>query len=114
MSFHKWRRLPTKHFGEVWVPLAHIQLQANDGKLHALALQIDSGAVVSLLSRSVADLLKLDLESGDRVELSSVGAPRLGVRAAAVFRRMDRNCVSLVPVPAERASCRWTRGRRIW
>jgi len=75
MSVHKWRRLPTKHFGEVWVPLAHIQLQGTDGKLHALALQIDSGAVVSLLGRSVADLLKLDLESGDRVELSSVGAP---------------------------------------
>ncbi|MGB2986351.1 MAG: DUF5677 domain-containing protein [Phycisphaerae bacterium] len=75
MSVHRWRRLPTKHFGEVWVPLAHIQLQGNDGKLHALALQVDSGAVVSLLARSVADLLKLDLESGDRVELSSVGAP---------------------------------------
>jgi len=29
--------------------------------------------------------------------------PRLGIRAAAVFRRMDRNCVSLVPVPAKRA-----------
>ena len=39
MSFHKWRRLPTKHFGEVWVPLAHIQLQDTDGKLHeAVAL----------------------------------------------------------------------------
>lgn len=56
MSIHKWRRLPTKYFGEVWVPFAHIQLEDSTGKLHALSLQIDSGAVVSLLSRSVAKL----------------------------------------------------------
>lgn len=73
MSIHKWRRLPTKYFGEVWVPFAHIQLKDSTGKLHALSLQIDSGAVVSLLSRSVADLLQVDLEKGHRVELGSVG-----------------------------------------
>lgn len=73
MNFHKWRRLPTKHFGEVWVPFAQIELKGNGDRLHAIALQIDSGAVVSLLARSVADLLELDLESGEEVELSSVG-----------------------------------------
>lgn len=73
MSIHKWRRLPTKYFGEVWVPFAHIQLKDSTGKLHALSLQIDSGAVVSLLSRSVAELLQIDQEKGHRVELGSVG-----------------------------------------
>lgn len=73
MTFHKWRRLPTKHFGDVWVPFAQIELQGNGDRRHAIALQIDSGAVVSLLARSVADLLKLDLEAGKQVELSSVG-----------------------------------------
>ena len=73
MSIHKWRRLPTKYFGEVWVPFAHIQLEDSTGKLHALSLQIDSGAVVSLLSRSVAELLEIDLKKGHRVELGSVG-----------------------------------------
>lgn len=73
MFLHKWRTLPTKYFGEVQVPFAHIQLKDSADKYHSLALQIDSGAVVSLLSRSVADLLQLELESGKRVELGSVG-----------------------------------------
>jgi hypothetical protein len=72
MSVHKWRRRPTKHFGEVWVPFAQIDIQGADGKFQAFSLQIDSGAVVSLLRRSVADLLGLDLEAGRRIELSGV------------------------------------------
>jgi hypothetical protein len=73
MSIHKWRRLPTQHFGEVWVPFAQISLRAVAGDLHTLLLQIDSGAVISLLGRSIADLLGVQLESGRRVELSGVG-----------------------------------------
>ena len=73
MPVHKWRRLPTKHFGDVSVPFAQIEIQATDSTFHALALQVDSGAVVSLLRRSVADLLGIELEAGRRVELGSVG-----------------------------------------
>lgn len=73
MAVHNWRRLPTKHFGEVWVPFALIELQRADERFQALALQIDSGAVVSLLRRSAADLLGLELEAGRRIEMTSVG-----------------------------------------
>jgi hypothetical protein len=73
MAVHKWRRRPSRHFEEVWVPFAHIELQRRDGKFQALALQIDSGAVVSLLRRSVADLLGLELESGREIDVTSVG-----------------------------------------
>lgn len=74
MNIHKWRKRPTKYFGEVLVPFAHIQVRSDDkSPFQTLALQMDSGAVVSLLRRSVADVLQLDWESGRRIALSGVG-----------------------------------------
>jgi hypothetical protein len=73
MAVYKWERAHSHHFGDVWVPFVHIQLQAADGRFRELKLQIDSGAVVSLLRRSAAELLGLDLETGRPVALSSVG-----------------------------------------
>ena len=63
MTVHKWRRRPTKYFGEVFVPFAHIEIESSDGRFQAFALQLDSGTVVSLLRRSVADLLGVDLKA---------------------------------------------------
>ncbi len=57
MAVHNWRRRETKHFGDVWVPFAQVGIRRADGKFQSLAVQIDSGAVVSLLRRSAADLL---------------------------------------------------------
>ncbi len=76
MPVYSWRRRPTKHFGEVWVPYAEVELKQADGHFQAFALQIDSGAVVSLLRRSVAGVLGIDLESGRRIDLASVGGGR--------------------------------------
>jgi hypothetical protein len=73
MALHKWRRRPTKYFGDVWVPFAQIDLRSMDGRFQSLALQIDSGAVASLLRRSVAELLGLELEAGRQVALGSIG-----------------------------------------
>ncbi len=73
MGVHKWRKRPSRYFGDVWVPFAHIELGRTDGKFQAFALQIDSGAVVSLLRKSVADLLGVELESGRHIEVTSVG-----------------------------------------
>ncbi len=73
MAVHSWQRRPTRYFGEVWVPIVPIALQGVDGQFQPLALQIDSGAVISLLRRSTADLLGIDWETGREIELSSVG-----------------------------------------
>lgn len=97
MAIHKWRRRPTKHFGEVWVPFAQIELQAADGKFHALALQLDSGAVVSLLRRSTADLLGIDLDAGRRIEVSSVGGGTTVAHVHEITTRFDRNIQYRVP-----------------
>lgn len=73
MPAPKWRLRPTRHFGEVWVPFVHVDVHVPKGPPRTLLLLVDSGAVISLLRRSMARLLGLQLEAGRRVELSSVG-----------------------------------------
>jgi len=72
MPVYKWQQRPTKHFGEVLVPFARVELQRGDGIFQPVALQIDSGAVISTLRRSSAALLGLELESGRPIDLRSV------------------------------------------
>jgi len=97
MPVYKWRRRSTKYFGDVWVPLAHIELRASDDRFQAFALQLDSGAVVSLLRRSVGDLLGLDLERGRRAEFASVG----GGKTIAYIHELETRFADdlTVPVP---------------
>ncbi len=97
MATHKWRQRESRHFGTVWVPYAQIELQSVGGGFQPLALQIDSGAVVSILRRSVADLLGLRLEKGQKVELGSVGG---GLTAAHVFSVQTKFADNIAfPVP---------------
>jgi len=72
MGAFRWRRRSTRYFCEVWVPYAEIRLRRSDGAYQPFAMQIDSGAVISLLRRSIADLLGVPLEGGQRVEMSAV------------------------------------------
>jgi hypothetical protein len=37
MAVYKWQRRQTRHFGEVSVPLAEIDLQAQSGDFHTFA-----------------------------------------------------------------------------
>jgi len=87
MAFHKWRRRPSRHFGEVWVPFAQIDLQTTDTRFQTLALQIDSGAVVSLLRQSVAELLGLDLRSGQKIDVASVGGGTMAAYVHTIHTR---------------------------
>jgi len=95
MAVYGWRRLPTKHFGKVWVPLAKIELRDATGQFQAMALQIDSGATVSLLRKSVAVLLGIDLESGRHIDLSGVGGARTSAYVHSIPTRLERNSPSL-------------------
>ncbi len=94
---HKWRRRETKHFGDTWVPFAHIELETHAKQFQGLALQLDSGAVVSLLRRSVADLLGIPLESGKKIELSNVGGGRTTAFVHDIRTRFDPLIVLSVP-----------------
>ncbi len=75
MAVYKWRPKSTPNFGEVWVPYAEVRLipTGTTATPRQFLLQIDSGATVSLLRRSAADLLGLNLQAGRRIELTGVG-----------------------------------------
>lgn len=88
MPVYRWRRQPTKYFGDTWVPFVELHLRRNDGGFETLSIQADTGAVISLLRRSVADLLGLDYESGRSVELGAVGGNPVHARVHEVEFRM--------------------------
>lgn len=73
MAVYSWRRRKTRNFGEVWVPFAEIELRRPGGKSQSFAMQLDSGAVISLLRRSVATLLGVQFDEGKKIELGAVG-----------------------------------------
>lgn len=97
MAVHKWRKRPTKHFGDVWVPFAQIELTSPANKSQTFAVQIDSGAVVSLLRKSVADLLDIELESGKKIDVSSVGGAKTIAYIHELQTRFDDNIMYPVP-----------------
>ncbi len=75
MSVFAWRRRATRHFGEQWVPFAELHLRSISGRWRTFSVQVDSGAVVSVLSCSAAELLGIELEKGDSIDLAGVSAP---------------------------------------
>lgn len=76
MATFSWRRRHSPHFGDGWVPFAEVEIRSKPGNWFTFALQVDSGAVVSLLRRSSADALGLAWDGGRRIELSSVGGSK--------------------------------------
>jgi|GEM_PF-3574276 len=73
MDAFAWRRRTTRHFGEQWVPFAEIGLKSTAGRWYSFSVQVDSGAVISVVSRSAADLLGIDPCKGEPIELAGVG-----------------------------------------
>lgn len=77
MGTFAWRRQPTRHFGEQWVPYAELSLSATGDRWRTFSLQVDTGAAISVLRRSSADVLGLDYSGGTPIELSAVGGQAL-------------------------------------
>ncbi len=98
MPVWKWRRRPTRNFGNVWVPFAQIAIQTTEGRFQSFALQVDSGAMVSLLRRSVADLLRIQLEQGREIHLSGVGGAHTTAFVHDLNIRFDSD-IALGPTP---------------
>jgi hypothetical protein len=74
MSVFAWRRRMTRHFGEQWISFAELHLMSTKRRWHAFSVQVDSGAVISVMPRSAADLLGIQLENGEPIDLAGVGA----------------------------------------
>jgi hypothetical protein len=97
MPEYSWRRRATTHFGVVWVPYAEVGIQRSNGRFQAFALQVDSGAVVSLLRRSVAELLGIELESGRKIELATIGGGKTRAHVHELLSRFDDGMQLTVP-----------------
>ena len=97
MPVYKWQERPTRHFGTVLVPFAKTEIQRCDGKFQPVALQIDSGAVISTLRRSSAALLGLTLESGRPVDLKSIGGVVTRAFVHDITTRFDPSLTLSVP-----------------
>ncbi len=73
MPAFAWRNEPTRHFGEQPLPFASVGIKDRDERWRTFSLLVDSGAVVSLLCRSVGELLRVPIESGQRITVTGVG-----------------------------------------
>ncbi|MBI5765083.1 MAG: aspartyl protease family protein [Planctomycetes bacterium] len=75
MAVFEWRRRPTRHFGDEWIPCVDLSLKSATGRWRDIAVHIDTGAVVSVLRSSVAEMLGISVTNGEQVDLSGIGAP---------------------------------------
>ncbi len=73
MASFAWQKVQSRSFGVVDAPVAHVWLEAANGRKRQVLLHVDSGAVVTLVARSVGELLELVPSRGRRIELSAVG-----------------------------------------
>ncbi|MDX2200619.1 MAG: DUF5677 domain-containing protein [Phycisphaerae bacterium] len=73
MPTYSWRKRLTRHFGEQWVAFADVHVLDHANRARRFSLQIDTGAVISLLRASAAKLLGIEVEAGKPLSLSSVG-----------------------------------------
>lgn len=98
MPVYKWQLIDSRNFGKVLAPLAQIELQGTDGRIHQLSVLVDSGATVSLVSRSVGDLLGIQWESGRSISVSGVGGAHTSARVHNVSLRFANWTFAPVPM----------------
>jgi len=77
MPAFNWTRRPTRHFGDVWVSIVAIQILDRSGRFRPIRIQIDTGAVVSILNHGAAKALGVDVRSGRPIDLGPLVGARL-------------------------------------
>ena len=95
MPVYEWQHRQTKYFGRMLFPLATIQLEGRNGVFQPIAVQVDSGAVISLLRRSLADFLGIALSSGTRIEMSGVGGATTVAYVHSIKTKFDQDLLDV-------------------
>ena len=75
MPAFAWRQRDTRHFGKQWTPFAELDLKSSQGRWYQFSLQVDTGAVISVLPRSAAQLIGIPPNSGELIDMAGVSAP---------------------------------------
>jgi len=77
MKCFDWQPEYSRSFGTVKRPLAEIYLKNAKGEWQPLFVYVDSGADVTVIKRSFADLLGVKLRSGKFAEFAGIGGGKI-------------------------------------
>jgi hypothetical protein len=77
MTSFKWREEASQIFGVIKRPIAQTYIKDTKGNWRAITLYIDSGADVTILSRSFGELLGFKVKSGRPAEFKGFGANKI-------------------------------------
>lgn len=77
MKCFKWRAESSRVFGTIERPVAEIWVQGKNGEWQDTVVYVDSGADVTILPRSFAHILGIDIESGQYAVFGGIGAGKI-------------------------------------
>lgn len=72
MSFNPpfdWKKIKSPKFGDMFIPVAYIEMKSKSGEWKIFYPQIDTGAIISVFSLNDCERLGYDLIDGDPFDL---------------------------------------------
>lgn len=73
MATFPWVVEQTRHFDDQPFPIVPVQVRSLANQWRVLPMLLDTGAVISVLPRSVGEALGVTVEAGNRISLVGVG-----------------------------------------
>jgi hypothetical protein len=73
MVKYDWREESSLAFGKVRRPVAEVHIKDKNATWRAITMLVDSGADISIITRSFGELFGHDVEKGRRIKLKGVG-----------------------------------------
>jgi hypothetical protein len=73
MIQYHWHEEISETFGSIRRPVAEVHLRDAKSNWHALTMYIDSGADVSIISKSFGELFGYNLKKGRKIKLKGIG-----------------------------------------
>jgi len=74
MIEYRWREEGSESFGIVKRPIAEVHIKDKNNEWRAITMLVDSGADVSIISKSYGELFGHDLTKGRKIRLKGIGA----------------------------------------
>ena len=73
MIEYRWREEGSESFGKVKRPVAEVHIKDKNGQWRAITMLVDSGADVSIISKSYGELFGHNLKKGRKIRLKGIG-----------------------------------------
>jgi len=85
MIEYRWREEGSESFGKVRRPVAEVHIKDKNNEWRAITMLVDSGADVSIISKSYGELFGHDLKKGRKIKLKGIGEDEV----VAYIHKMD-------------------------